>query len=616
MKKKTNTALLLIVVIGIAILIGSLAIMLPGIEDGPEDTDRAPIVTTDPTSPGDPEDPEEPEDTVKNNYTITIECSGGTYAWADGIDDNVAYLYGKRVIEFVPESCYRQPDNVLVIGASSTWYKGTGYLEIYNATSDVTVIYEPVQTFKVYFYADNCMVDAGQATVDYGGKASFTVIPDKGYKFDKINNLTWTGSCTSVDYNESTHILTVGGITSETRFYITPEYIKRTLQFENDKYFSIVKNFEGIADFSGDWSYSFTLIPVDGYKITNVTFEGITPSSYRTEYMVDGKNVGAWFEINHSDSQTSYDFKVNVTVTKLPQTYNVVFENSEYFTVHDYSSKDGSIGYYTFQGSYKYCWTFAPIDGYKIGMIKVEGLTPKAEYINYPINGEKIGGYLELSGLTRPTGDIKITVIPEKLPTSAADTHTLKFHDTLYGYTDCDVESLTFGAGDTVKFIVYHSDRNYDCIQFYNASEEAWITDGADYSVIGGYGFSIVTITFANDDSFYSYFGSGGDIEFCFSTIAGPDTSSGFVIFDAQCNGGGGVGAAEPWQISPGDTALIPCYPDEDGMAIDGWSCNISETYWEADFIVVNGNLYVLFTLGEDYPVENSSEIQFYVWFA
>ena len=53
----------------------------------------------------------------------------------------------------------------------------------------------------------------------------------------------------------------------------------------------------------------------------------------------------------------------------------------------------------------------------------------------------------------------------------------------------------------------------------------------------------------------------------------------------------------------------------ENGMAIDGWSCNISQTYWEADFIEVNGNLYVLFTLGEDYPVENSSEIQFYVWF-
>lgn len=621
MKKKKNTALLLIVVIGIAILIGSLAMMLPDVEDAPEDTDRTPTVTTDTAAPGDPEDPSEPEDTVKNGYTISVQNTNSSWVYADGIETDDAYLYGKRVIEFVQDVGYRHPDKVLVIGASSTWYKGTGYLEIYNATSDVTVIYEPVQTFKVTLNATNCNIASDVKIVDWAGTASFTVKPNAGYKLDHIENMSWTGSCTKFAYDNDSGVLTVGGIVSDLTITVTPEYTYRTLAFDEGLNVTYtVNNVSGsVLNFEGEWIYAFTIVPVEGYKISNISFEGIVPTSYRTDVMVDGKNVGAAFVISHSDSQSSYDFKVNVTVTKLPQTYNVVFENTEYFTVHDYSSKDGSIGYYTFQGSYKYCWTFAPIDGYEIGMIKVEGLTPKAMYWDYPVNGQNIGGYLELSGTVRPTGDVKITVVPAKLPDSVTDSYALKFTDNTFGDSsdyDFDVDSLDFSAGDTVKFIVYHNNRYYDYFQLYSPTDQEWIGDGFDYSVIGGYGFSIITITFANGDLFKANFGSSGNIELIFNTVEGPDTSYGHVTLDAQCSGGGGVGTAEPWRIAPGDTALIPCYPDEDGMAIDGWSCDLNSDFWSAEWVEINGSYYVLFTLSEDFSTESASEIQFYVWFA
>lgn len=322
MKKKTNTALLLIVVIGIAILIGSLAMMLPDVEDAPEDTDRTPTVTTDTAAPGDPEDPSEPEDTVKNGYTISVQNTNSSWVYADGIETDDAYLYGKRVIEFVQDAGYRHPDKVLVIGASSTWYKGTGYLEIYNATSDVTVIYEPVQTFKVILNATNCNIASDVKIVDWAGTASFTVKPNAGYKLDHIENMSWTGSCTKFAYDNDSGVLTVGGIVSDLTITVTPVVQTYSVTFVGEEYFTVYQyqatgTDEGNYTFADGEYHSWILAPISGYKISNVEFQGIKPDICMLETNIDGANVGAMFQIGGNDP-TSYDIKIIVTVEKLP----------------------------------------------------------------------------------------------------------------------------------------------------------------------------------------------------------------------------------------------------------------------------------------------------------
>lgn len=603
MKKKTNTALLLIVVIGIAILIGSLAIMLPGIEDAPEDTDRTPTVTTNPTAPGDPDDP------VVSSFAINCEGNGVIYRFIDGDETNNISLNSTRVIGVYADTGGVLPPRITVTGASYTWNKTSGVLDIFNATSDVYIFIDAVVEHSVKLFAKNCGVKNEFKLVKEGSDVSF-------FPVKPLDNYIITDDCIKLNgyydgytYNPVNGQLDISGVYSDILVEITPI---RDPDIP-------VYNINVVGDNFG-WFYlgdaNGTISPGEriGIQACVTSFDYLMPKTIK---VIGADYTWSVYDSHGYSSACLEIFNVtsNVQIIVEPiRLYSVTFVGDEYFDVYLYEALGTDDYVFTFAEGEYHRFALKPIEGYKISNVEFEGIEPGVCMLETNINGQYVGAMFSLGGIKPTSYDIKIVVSVEKL--SSDDTHTLKLHDTVYGYTDCDVESLTFGAGDTVKFIAYHSDRNHDSVQMYNASEEAWIIDGFDYSVIGGYGFSIVTITFANDDSFYSSFGSGGDVEFCLSTIEGPDTSSGYVLLDAQCNRGGSCSSAKPYMLAPGDTALIPCYPDEDGMTIDGWSCTVSETYWEADFFELNGNLYVLFTLGEDYPVENSSEIQFYVWFA
>ena len=602
MKKKTNTALLLIVVIGIAILIGSLAIMLPGIEDAPEDTDRTPTVTTDPTVPGDP------EDSVVSSFAVNCEGNGVIYRFIDGDETNNISSNSTRVIGVYADTGGVLPPRITVTGASYTWNKTSGVLEIFNATSDVYIFIDAVVEHSVKLFAKNCGVKTEFKLVKEGSDVSF-------FPVRPLENYIITDECIELNghydgytYNPVNGQLDISGVYSDILVEITPI---RDPDIPVYKVNVVGDNF--------DWYYlgdaNGTISPGEQIEIeaTVGTFDYLMPKTIKV--------IGADYtwSVYDSHGQSSAYLKIfnvtsNVQIIVEPiRLYSVTFVGDEYFDVYLYEAQGTDDYVFTFAEGEFHRFVLKPIEGYKISNVEFEGIDPSVCMLETNINGQYVGAMFSLGGIKPTSYDIKIVVSVEKL--SSGDTHTLKLNDTEYGTGTFDVDSLTFSPGKTIEFIAYFdSDQALDTLQLY-ADDDDWIIDGFEFSCIGYNGFSVITMTFSDDDNFVSVFGSEPkEFELCLSTYSIVDTD----VRISVDTGGECLGGPTPSHTNPGGAIIVNVYYPDGYTCVDGWSYTgpdgtDSPDWVEVDLRTINGRDYIIFKFADDAP---GGILMFSCWFA
>lgn len=578
--KKIKKPILIIALIGIALIIASIAMLLPA--DNESDPEAALPGSSSPSSgTPSPDDPSTPEDTVKNNFEITVSAYGVGWGFVDGDQSNNIYLHGTRVIEISPGEGYTLPESVIVTGASYTWYRSSGTLEIYNAVSDVYVYVEGVINHTVTLSAQNCGITTGYKVVKQGSDVSFFPIKPKTDYVITDECIEIIGTYDGYSYNPVNGQLDITGVYSDIRVKIV-----------------------AIED-PGILRYQVNVIAPDinVYRLDDVNATTIKP----------GQRV-------------SFSVEAVPYFNYLPETITVIGADYIYFPYAEYLEIFNARGDVTII-----------IDAVKAVHINITGSNctigsyddsyPAGSTIQIPIKADN--GYVlraELMDVTCDYGalkrleynvssgililhevksDISINVVPEPLYTS----YNLVLNNS-FSASSCDVDSIRIVPGDTVKFIAFHGDdRECDTEQIFTG--DLWLYEG--WSVVEAYGlagFTIYEIYFHEDLA--DYVSPGSDLNFTVSTIGCAEKS---MTLDANCNAGGSPSSPTPYSLNPGEYSLISFTIDDYCTGIDGWNCDLNSDFWEADLLFINGKSYVLFHLLPECP-DDVTFITFTFWCA
>ena len=569
--KKIKKPILILALIGIALIIASIAVLLPADnESDPEAT--LPGSSAPSSGTPSPDDPSTPDDTVKNNFNISVSAYGVGWGFVDGYESNNIYTYGTRVIEISPGEGYTLPDSVIVTGASYTWYRSSGTLEIYNAVSDVYVYVEGVINHTVTLSAQNCGITNGYKVVKQGSDVSFFPIKPKTDYVVTDDCIEIIGTYDGYSYNPVNGQLDITGVYSDIRVKIVAIEDPGILRYQ------VTINAPDLSVYTADGINNY-IIKVGQHRV----FE-ISPvpdiNTLPTTITVTGADY-----VYRPDLHTVEIFNARSDVMITVEAIDLVYINVTGTNCTIGSSYECVPAGSTVQIPIK------PNDGYFISVDTMEFTCDPgcADRIDY--NGSS--GILTIYGVK---SHISINVVPSMLNKS----YKLTLNSYEDSFSTYDVESFQVNPGDTVQFIAFHGyDRELDYYQMMTIEGE--VNGGWSVVEIIGYrGFTIFEIKFHEDFADYVYPGVG-EIYFTSHTIQGVQGS---VAFDVNCNGGGSAGYPTPSYLNHGDYSLITFIIDDYCTSIDGWYCDLNSDFWEAELIFINGKSYVLFHLLPECPVD------------
>ena len=579
--KKIKKPILIIALIGIALIIASIAMLLPA--DNESDPEAALPGSSAPSSgTSSPDDPSTPDDTVKNNFNISVSAYGVSWGFADSDPTNNAYLYGTRVIEIFPEEGYILPDSVIVTGASYTWYRSTGTLEIYNAVSDVYVYVEGVINHTVTLSAQNCGITTGYKVVKQGSNVSFFPIKPKTDYVVTSDCIEIIGTYDGYSYNPVNGQLDIYGVYSDISVKIV------AIEDPDIMRYQVTINAPDLSVYTADGidDYSIKTGQHRVFEISPVSGVNLLPKSITV--------MGADY-IYRPDQCTVEIFNARTDVTIIVDAVDLVHIN-----ITGVNCTIGSFDEVVPAGSTVQI-SIKPDGGYAL---RAELMDVTCDYgalkrLEYNVSS----GILILHEVK---SDISINVVPEPLYNS----YTLTLN-TYGSESTFDVEKFQIVPGDTVQFIAFYgSGRELDYYQMMTI--EGVVEDG--WSVVNQIGyneFTIFEIYFHEDFADHVYPGTE-EIYFNTSTIGGVQGS---VILDANCNAGGSPGGPTPYHLDPGEYSLISFTIDDYCTCIDGWQCDLNSDFWEAELLFINGKSYVLFHLLPECP-DDVTFITFTFWCA
>lgn len=377
------------------------------------------------------------EDAVNGDYVVALGPSTtktGPYVAYDGVEVNVAYYAGTvtitggvethnvtfntdehATVSLAAEETATLTDGVATVNegddlrftvAADEDYtvdsvmagetkleadaEGIYTLPAVGADTTVTITTKEVEkaSYTVTFTGDNATVSVDGAettstTVTEGGSVSFTVAADEGYQVTSV-----MAGDTELTADE-TDVYTLPAVTGDTTVTVTAKRVY-TVTFTGDNATVTVgdKTVTSTPVIEGE-SVNFTVTPVYGYAVTEVTAGGTALTGENGVYTLPGVGMDTDVAITTEDvSQTTY----TVTFTGENATVKVDDEAVESATVN----WDGSVSF-----------TVTPADGDKVSSVTANGTALTA-----------VRGVYTLSNVTE---DVAVTVTTKAVGSTTWD---------------------------------------------------------------------------------------------------------------------------------------------------------------------------------------------------
>ncbi|MBQ1654751.1 MAG: choice-of-anchor J domain-containing protein, partial [Bacteroidales bacterium] len=289
---------------------------------------------------------------VTANHTVNVTFSQLTYTIAATVGNGGTITpAGNTTVNCGESQTYTiAANNGYRINEVTVDGQNMGAIETYtfsNVTANHTIAATFIAVLNIDINADaegGSVTPNGTQTLDEGGSFTFTVTPDNCYE---IGNITVNGTAVTLDANNS---YTINNVTADQNINVTFNPITYTIEASASNGGTI--NPAGNTTVNCGGNQTYTIVPTEGYMISDVT--------------VDGQSVGS--ASSYSFTNVTANHTISATFVEIPDNHIVVVVNAdtEGGTVNPTGSQSIE------QGS-DFTFTVTPDACYAIGTVTVNG---------------------------------------------------------------------------------------------------------------------------------------------------------------------------------------------------------------------------------------------------